>query len=91
MLILGIAIVQNCFTKRLNTNRIRGKKNKFVKSYLAKSYLSACIVLIMCILTVRCDLSKVLNRTLIKADENKVVSEIKNENNYEKKNNDIAK
>ncbi|WP_347992662.1 acyltransferase family protein [uncultured Eubacterium sp.] len=90
LLILGIAIVQNCFTKRLNTNRIRGKKNKFVKSYLAKSYLSACIVLIMCILTVRCDLSKVLNRTLIKADENKVVSEIKNENNYEKKNNDIA-
>ena len=61
LLILGIAIVQNCFTKRLNTNRIRGKKNKFVKSYLAKSYLSACIVLIMCILTVRCDLSKVLN------------------------------
>jgi peptidoglycan/LPS O-acetylase OafA/YrhL len=90
LLILGIAIVQNCFTKRLNTNRIRGKKNKFVKSYLAKSYLSACIVLIMCILTVRCDLSKVLNRTLIKADENKVVSEMKNENNYEKKNNDIA-
>ena len=90
LLILGIAIVQNCFTKRLNTNRIRSKKNKFVKSYLAKSYLSACIVLIMCILTVRCDLSKVLNRTLIKADENKVVSEMKNENNYEKKNNDIA-
>ena len=44
----------------------------------------------MCILTVRCDLSKVLNRTLIKADENKVISEIKYENNYEEKYNEIA-